>query len=333
VYQTSAPLAVPAGANFTGAGGFDPKLWGRIGTVIYPSASFAGAAVVTVSDGGVNGVPGPRMRRFAIDGSRLPASVGGITVTGAVNEGVIEDVAISQTTAAGFVIANSANGFPHSWHGQRVKINAANGNGFSISNLADSTLLDFYALGNVGHGFSLSGSCPNSRFIGFRSEWNTGSGKAGFFISGAWGTGTGSGGLELVGCTTDRNDQHGWTVTATGTVPLILSGCAARRDGRNGGTGGGSFAGLNVNAATIPVIINGFSVFPGVDDNGTGTNSPQIGGQVLGTNSMVLISGAHFHGNSTGWAAPGTGVHTRLMSQNTGATSTGSAPTQVTDIA
>lgn len=334
-YKTTAPLAVPPGASWQGDGGWDPKLWGRIGTVIYPDSSFTGASVISVSDGGVNGVAGPRMRHFSVDGSRLPASVAGITVTGAVNEGLIEDVAIASVTGAGFVVASSANGFPHSWHGQRVKVNAAGGNCFTISNLADSTLIDFFALGSTGgHGVSVSGACPNTRLIGWRSEWNAGgAGKYGYFLGGAWGTGTGSGGLKMTGCTSDRNDLDGWHIVATGTVPLNLAGCGARRDGRNGGSGGGGLAGLSIQAATIPVLISGFDVFPGVDDNGTGTNSPQIGGQVTGTNSMVIINGAHFHGQVTGWATPGTGVHTRGMSQSTGSTSAPTGPSQVTDIA
>ncbi|MCX4857733.1 hypothetical protein [Streptomyces canus] len=66
-----------------------------------------------------------------------------------------------------------------------------------------------------------------------------------------------------------------------------------RRDGRNtsdvngAGTGGGGFAVLKIQAATIPVVVTGITVFPGVDDDGQGTNSPQYG---MAATSATFVS-------------------------------------------
>ena len=65
-----------------------------------------------------------------------------------------------------------------------------------------------------------------------RAEW-AGAGYDGFHISGTWNTGQGAGGCSFVACSTDRNDNYGVNITATGTSPLIFSGCMLRRDGRN----------------------------------------------------------------------------------------------------
>jgi hypothetical protein len=210
-------------------------------------------------------------------------------------------------------------------------VGSCGGNGIGLSNHADGLWFDVHALANTGHGFSIAGSPANSRFTGCRAEWS-GIGKDGFHLTSAWGTGTGSGGVVFSGCSTDRNDNHGFGITCTGTVPILIDGCMLRRDGRNNNTGGGSFAGLSVNGATCPVLASGLTVFPGVDDNGTGTNSPQYGLALGSSQTLVAVTGAYLQGNTAGINGT-SGASYRNVWTSAGTTAAPSAPALQADTA
>jgi hypothetical protein len=300
VFHTNADLLPPPAAVLVGSGGFDPLVDGDQGTVIKPVAGFTGAAVITVNDVGHAVTLGPALRDFSIDGSAAVATIDGIRAVGPVVAGSMQNVFISSMTGVGWngLTDASATGqtFPYGWHNSHVKINTTGAQGVVCSNHTDGTWIDVHTINTTGQGFSIAGAVPNSRFIGCKAEW-AGTGKDGFHLTGAWGTGTGSGGVVFAGCSTDRNDANGMGITATGTVPVLISGCSFRRDGRNGGTGGGGFAGLNVAGATVPIVVNGVSVWPGVDDTGSGTNSPQYGASVTNATSVAL-SGGYLQGNT-----------------------------------
>jgi hypothetical protein len=290
LYKTTAPLAPPPGVTLRGAGGW-PSPSQDAGAVIVPAASFSGSAVIAMTCASGGPVIGAQICDLGIDGSALGGTVAGITGTGNVTNAVIENVFIYKVSGAGIdpTISNST-GSPHGWHVNHVRVDSAGGNGINVGGHTDSQWYDVHAINSGGHGWSVAGSPANSRFVGCRAEWS-GAGKDGFHVVSTWNSGTGSGGCVFLGCTTDRNDNHGMNITATGSVPILLSGCVFRRDGRNGASGGGSFAGLNINGSTCPVIVSGCSVFPGVDDNGTGTNSPQIGLSITGASDVQVESG------------------------------------------
>jgi Pectate lyase superfamily protein len=282
-YMLSGPLTPPPGVQIVmGLAGYDPAAWGDAasGAVLKPAASFSGAAVFLFGDVSNALTQGPSIYGGAIDGSALVATVDGIRATGPVSATVLRDFFIAGVTGVGIncVIDSSASGnqYPYGWHCYHVRIHNTGQQGIVLPNHSDATWIDVHTLGTTGHGWSIPAPCPNSRFVGCKAEW-TGAGKDGFHLSGTWGSGTGSGGMVFTGCSTDRNDNNGFYCSAAGDVPILITGCMFRRDGRNGGSGGGGYAGINLAGSALPVIIGPVTVWPGVDDNGSGASSPQYG--------------------------------------------------------
>ncbi|HEX4087499.1 MAG TPA: glycosyl hydrolase family 28-related protein [Trebonia sp.] len=305
-FRTSAPLTPPPGVILVlGFQGYDPEVWGDSdsGPVIAPLDTFSGSAIIQFSDVGHAVTQGPSILGGALDGTDLPGTTDGIRGTGPVNASAIKDIVIANVTGVGIncVTDSGASGqtYPYGWWVEHVKIDGAGEQGMITPNNSDSTWIGVYVLGNgahtSGHGWSISGPMPNSRAIGCRMEW-AGTGKDGYHLSGAWGSGTGSGGMTFIGCSSDRNDANGFGCTATGNVPVSIVGGMFRRDGRNGGSGGGSFAGINLNGSTIPVTIDPFTVYPGVDDDGTQTNSPEYGLSISNSAANITIGRGYVQG-------------------------------------
>jgi len=265
-----------------------------LGTVFVPTSAVTGSVLQNScpNTGGASAIGG-QLYGIGIDGSNLTGSVAGIYAVGNVLHGVISGCFIYKTSGNAIDIssANSnTSGIPYGWHVDRVKIDTAGGYGVSCGGQTDSQWYDVHVINSALHGWYISGAPSNSRFTGCRAEWSN-TGYYGYYLTGAWNTGTGAGGATFTGCSTDRNGQDGVHIDATGTAPVIFDGLMLRRDGRNGGSGGGSYAGLNLNGATIPVIIGSVSCFPGVDDTGAGTNSPQYGLSVTSSSYLEIASG------------------------------------------
>lgn len=302
-YRTSSPIVVPPGVTMKSEWSPMMKVTGLVAPVarIRPLNTFSGAAVVRFLDqatGGYATTSGEqRMVNIFLDGSSLPAgSVHGIQALGNIQNVELSQVTIRSMTGAGISTGVNAGAYPFSWRLHRCFFDSNASHGFTVTNMTDLTCVDTESIGNGGSGWVLT-NCPNSQLVGCRAEWNT---AQGFYITGAWGSGTGSGGMLMSGCSTDRNTLNGTLIDATGTTPIQVENLMARRDGRNGNTGGGGYAGFNVNAATVPVFASGITCFPGVDDNGTGTNSPQYGAKFTG-NTYVAVDSGFLHANTTGW--------------------------------
>lgn len=242
-YRTSAPLTIPPAVTLMGTHTnlmtvvnlTDPPCY------IKPLASFAGAAVIQLLDeivGGYNTISAEhRILNVMIDGTDLAdPGIDGIQAAGNIQNVGLRDVTIRRVTGAG--INTQANGgfFPYSWRLHRVMVDNCGWHGFAVQVMTDITLIDCQAIGNGANGFDIN-NAANSQMIGCRAEWNT---NEGIHITGDWATGTGSGGMLMGDCSTDRNGFNGVLVDATGNTPIQIENLHTRRDGRNGGLGGGN---------------------------------------------------------------------------------------------
>lgn len=274
---------------------------------IQPQAPFTGGAVIQIigDDDGIHpAISGEqRIINLMIDGSQLSgATVDGLYAKGNVQNVVLRDVCIRQMPNNGIVTASRADGtYPFSWRLHSVMVDNCHSNGLLLTGCTDVTLDDVQAIGCWAQGFVLT-NCTNGQLLACRAEWN---GSHGYHITGAWGNWQGSGGMQMTGCSTDRNGQHGVLVDATGNTPILIAGLMTRRDGRNGGTGGGNYAGMAVIGATTPVTIDGIQCYPGTDDSGTSTNSPQYGARLSGA-TTVTLDNAYLHANTAGLYDDGT---------------------------
>jgi hypothetical protein len=335
-YKTSSPITLPAGSILLGDSSWDTSAFGDAGTVIKPSASFTGTSVLYMADSGSAQTQGSWIQDIGIDGSALTVTADGIRAFGPVVKVFIKDVVIASVTGWGInQLADSGvasgNQCPYSWRLQHVYFSGCAGGGANLPGHTDSTWTDVESIGcgnTSGHGFAITGAPSNSHFTNCRAEW-TGTGD-GFHLTGAWNTGTASGGFTMTGCSTDRNQQNGFYCNATGYAPVIATNCTFRRDGRNSKSGGGGYAGIQLSSASIPVFFSLVSVFPGTDDDGTGTNSPQYGVSFASSTYVQILSG-YIQGATAG--VNGTVSGSQLIAPNvivaSGATSGPS--TQLTD--
>ncbi|MFD4264023.1 glycosyl hydrolase family 28-related protein [Streptomyces sp. NPDC058534] len=306
-YRTSAPLTIPPAVTLQGTHAnlmtvvnlTDPQCY------IKPLASFVGTAVILFLDEIDGGYPTisaeHRILSVMIDGGDLTEpGVDGIRAAGNIQNVQLRDVTVRRVTGAG--IHTEANGgfFPYSWRLHRVMIDNTGWHGFAFEVMTDITLMDCQAIGCGANGFEIA-NAANSHAIGCRAEWNV---NNGFHLTGNWATGTGSGGMLLGDCSTDRNGANGVLVDATGNPPIQIENLHTRRDGRNLGAGGGGYAGLACAAATVPVIVGMVTCYPGVDDDGTQTNSPQYGVRFTGC-TYVSVDSGFLHAATAGWSDAG----------------------------
>ncbi|MEU8671368.1 glycosyl hydrolase family 28-related protein [Streptomyces anulatus] len=338
-YRTSAPLTIPPAVTLMGT---HTNLMTVVGLVdppcyIRPLASFAGAAVIQLLDqidGGYTTISAEhRILNVMVDGTDLEApGIDGIQARGNIQNVGLRDVTIRHVTGAG--INTQANGgfFPYSWRCHRVMIDNVGWHGFAVQVMTDITMVDCQAIGCGANGFEIN-NAANSQMIGCRAEWNRGEG---IHITGDWATGAGSGGILIGDCSTDRNDKNGVLVDAVGSPPIQIDNLLTRRDGRNDGAGGGNFAGLAVDGATIPVIVGLVTCYPGVDDNGTQQNSPQYGARFTDS-AYVSVASGFLHAAAAGWSDGGGNTVLRRGLNIAERTGTTAAPVDVyavpTDVA
>lgn len=328
-YGIASPIVIPPGKRLAGdrsnlmqvTGLYDPQVRLKV------LPSFSGVAAILLRDqatGGYSAISGEqRITNIMVDGSAGPAGVDGLQAKGNIQNVVMEGVTIKRMTGNGIFTGSNAGAYPYSWRMFRVMLDTNGGHGMSVQLMTDLTMIDCQAIGNSANGFVLN-NIPNSQLTTCRAEWN---GNHGYYITGSWGSGTGSGGMQMSGCGTDRNGFNGVYIDSTGNAPIAISNLMTRRDGRNGGTGGGGYAGLATNAATMPVNITNWINFPGVDDNGSGTNSPQYGASFTGS-THIQVESAYLHGNTAGLNNGGGNTTLKLGTNITYATGTTAAPTR-----
>jgi hypothetical protein len=283
------PLTPPSGASLFGLGTSPPLPSGSAiaGAVVNVVTGFTGSAAVSL-----NAVGEVAIRDLAIDGATGPSGVDGILLAGATADVRLEDLLIEAVTGVG--VATSAAG-GNTVHARNVTVQRAGGSGFNCQT-TDSTWTDCLALGCGAQGFFISEGSENSKWTGCRAEWST---YNGFYITGGWSTGNGSGGIEIANCSTDRNGQNGLSVNASaGNSPVTVANMMLRRDGSSSSSSG--YGGISIQSSALPVILSGITCFPGVNDDGTGTDSPEYGLTVTGTPAYVGISNAFLHAVTAG---------------------------------
>ena len=137
----------------------------------------------------------------------------------------------------------------------------------------------------------------NTRLIGCKGE---NSGGAGFHLTGMYDTG---GTTELIGCTTNLNNQDGFLFDATGGTAAglyTLSGCRSGNDGQSGGT---TYAGFRSDGCKSQVVVTGGAVVVGGSPSGPAYGASQTGsGYGLSLTGTVLAGATattHDDGSST----------------------------------
>nr|GID82003.1 hypothetical protein Ade03nite_09270 [Actinoplanes derwentensis] len=298
IARISAPLILPP--LITLRGGYPARAETPTPpAMIKALATFTGEAMIRMIDQDTGGYStdsyGQRICDLTLDGSAAKATTtfSGIRSDGLVRGVLLQNVSIFQVSDRG-VQADSANGrTASSWHLDNVQVGAAGLDGFRLSGLTDATIVGCRAIGCGRNGWFLD-AMPNSTFTNCRSEGNL----VGWYISSNWGSNNAAGGAMWVNCSTDRNTQDGWYVASTGTPPMLFSNIYCRRDGRNAGNGAGGYAGFRIDAATTPISISNLVVYPGVDDDGAGTNSPQYGLRANAA-TWVSVTSGYLHAAAT----------------------------------
>lgn len=301
IYRTSDVLTMKKNVWLRGPMGTS---WpGRFPTpvcAIKPLSTFAGECAVSMLGADITGGSGNQgnmiISDLDLDGSALPAgSVSGLHAQGEVMGVTLMRMAVKQFTHNGLhTNIGSGTRAPHDWFVDTVVTFQNSGFGFSMS-MTDGYFRDCIASTNGGDGW-LMGPFGSMAYVGCQALFNGGNGLT---IAG----GSQVGNLVVTDFVTDRNNFDGIHIgpsAGAGSPVFQFSGITCNRDGKNSNGGGGSFAGFKANGCANPVLINGLITNTGLDDDGSGVNSPQYGAYFSG-NAAVVVNGAYVHGNTEGW--------------------------------
>ena len=212
---------------------------------------------------------------------------------------------------------------PYSWTLDQVECATNGSHGFAFSDLTDSTFLACRATFNTGDGYnfnvtSASASGANTRLIGCIAEEN----NNGFNLS----SNTSAFAHTFYGCSTQNNNANGFLAASTSTDGLIqLVGCRFWEDGQNAGSGGGSYAGINLDALTGDVLISGCSVLP----NNTGTPTvPEYGLSMTSCTGQVTVASSEIWGYTQAIYNGGGNTRVHIADDVTTGTGTLASPTR-----
>lgn len=268
-------------------------------------SGFSGSAAILIEDATLLSAASDTsmiaIKGIGIDGNSI-GSIHGIHLRGHIRNIHFDEIDIRRPGGHGVYFEEVSSRRSQELYANRMFIHGCGQKGFYSDDLVDGRIIDSHISDCAGHGFHFK-SLSNFGLIGCSSEHNT-AGSGYYFENGTTYT---PGNVEMTGCTTDRNEQHGcyWGARSSqNNRALVLTGCRFRRDGRNGNSGGGSFAGLMVEGASgnpaLPVLISNMSQNVGVDDDGSGTNSPQYG--LSATYALhIQITGGQLWGTTGAW--------------------------------
>jgi hypothetical protein len=325
VLKTQFPIVIPPGGIIRGNGANEVATYldALFGTVIQPAATWkqgdcpANAVVACLgSDSGGYSTPSEEQKadRLMIDCHLLPgtgatANTDGVQLFGGVARTHWERILVAQPPRYGFNPAGDQNSPGGSFRLERFNVRYAGSTGIVIFKTSDVTLRDCLTENCAGHGFDIT-NLSNGMLLNCRAEHNGSAALGNGFNYNCTNSSTGSGTAMFIACSTDRNEGNGIEIASTNNsgVPVQLTGCRFRRDGANGNAGGGSLAGIYIHNYPGAVCMDGTVVFPGVNDSGSGTNSPDIGLRIHSNSANGYVMGAAcwFHGNTQGKADDGT---------------------------
>jgi hypothetical protein len=284
---------------------------------IQAAPSFTAGAMIQIvgdADGTHPAINGEqRIFNLMLDGSKVTTgTLDGIYSKGNVQNVVMRDVCIRKMPNNGIITGANAGGeWPYSWRLHSVMVDNCKANGIVFDRQTDLSMIDVQVIGCWSTGIKLTNSA-NTILEACRVEW---CGGYGFHITGAWGNWPGSGSMTMSSCSTDRNGWDGVRVDATGNGPFLINALNTRRDGRNGGPGGGGYAGLAL-LNRAPVVVTGLGCYVGTDDGGTANTSPQYGVRVTNARDVNVL-GAYLHGLTAGVFQSGTNERVRFTSITT----------------
>ncbi|MFE9442487.1 glycosyl hydrolase family 28-related protein [Streptomyces sp. NPDC006602] len=321
VYRISAALDLPRGVTLMGShsnlmigpGMLDEDFPCYIQAL--PSMT-TGAMIQIIGDNdgthpAINGEQ--RIFNLMLDGSKVTTgNLDGIYGKGNVQNVVMRDVCVRKMPNNGIITGSNAGGeWPYSWRLHSVMVDNCHANGIVFERQTDLSMIDVQVIGCWATGVKLS-NAANTILENCRAEW---CGGHGFHFTGAWGNWPGSGSMTMSACSTDRNGWDGVRIDATGNGPFLVSALNTRRDGRNGGPGGGGYAGLAL-LNRAPVVVTGLGCYVGTDDGGTANTSPQYGVRVANARDVNVI-GAYLHGLTAGVFQEGTNERVRFTAITT----------------
>ena len=343
-FYVNAPIIIPPGGVLKGQFAnentrLSNHAWGSCISAVatWAPTSVPGGAVNAVlacvgANAGGYPTPGQESKVYGvmIDCAQLPRSltnVDGLQIFGDMSRPHLERVLVAYAPQHGFNMVNDSTGSgPDAAHLERVNVRYPTRVGFNHIRISDCTYYDCLCENAGGDGFYIQNG-SNSVWTACRSEHNGGNG----YTYDCTNPNTGSGGVRLVGCSSDRNEAHGIFITSTNGsgVPLVLSGCAFRRDGAQKNAGGGPFAGITVSLYPGSVLVSGCNVWPGVDDNSHGVPSPNHGMRLFQNTSRtrVIVGSSYIQGAKDFLSDDGTTPDVRWGTDVVGAFGTTSSPT------
>lgn len=284
-YRVSAGVTLKR--NRTYRGSHAPRWQYRGGSlsVIKPHATlFSDSKILYIPDkeitSGASDNDGGRIENLAVLGQNMGTGVTGVLFEGLVRDWVVRNVDSSNMSGdgwqtKGYLSTDTTTHYPRGLNLYSCTAYSSHNIGFSFASLTDSTIFDALATSSTSFGFLID-SPGETKYIGCRSVFNQ---SEGFHIQG----GVTVGGVQFIGCSTDRNQGHGVKIVASGNQPIVFTNLLNRRDGKNSNLGGGNYAGVAIigtaGSTIAPVVINGLSQTVGIDDGAvsTGNDSPQYG--------------------------------------------------------
>jgi hypothetical protein len=255
-YWVKSTLVVPSGVTLLGEHANQLGFTNDTAKVkIRAAPTFTGNSLIQLPDLSEE----QKLFNLTLDGSLLGASpsVDAIQTVGKVSEFYLNNIGIAFFRHGFNVVTGTGSGgihFAYSFRLSRISVLNNSGSAFILNSTTDSTFFDLHAeaCGDASNpGFKILGASGQSTFVACRAEEC----YVGYDI-------TDGGELTFLGCSTHRNDRHGFHITSTTSGlttkgPIQLVGCRLTGDGRNADAGGGGYAGIYVDACSERVVIDG----------------------------------------------------------------------------
>lgn len=262
-------------------------------TTIDALSGFTGAAMMTVS-----AVPDFEMENITLHGNNTTGTTTGLTLTGVNTQAKLRSVLVASPAGDGILYNPTGNNWVEFYDVgvYHAGVTSSLGSGFNLQGgIADSWFDNCMAAGCYTAGWNIQGG-DNCTWTACRAEDSPHG--YGFYVNNHSGY---FGGVVFNGCSTDLNYSDGFRIdTVSGNGVIQINGGSFRRDGNVAGAGSSTLAGIAINAATMPVVLDGVTVTARQGDSG-GADAPHWGVNVA-TSTYVSINGGYLSSDSTGAA-------------------------------